>query len=83
MTENQKIRQIMHEVYNIWWKRYRDLSAAELTDLVMERAVGEAGELIIRFRHPLCEAIVMQLLQELDDRWVNLQNVETKFKEAL
>ena len=68
MTENQKIRQIMHEVHNVWWKRYRDLSAAELTDPVMEHAVGEAGELIIRHRHPLCETIVLQLLAELDAR---------------
>lgn len=77
MTENYQIRRIFHEVHNIWWKRYKDLSATELTDPVMERAVGEAGELIIRYRHPLCEGMVMQLLQELDDRCEqNLQNIE-------
>lgn len=68
MTENYKIRQIFHEVYNIWWRRYRNLYGEELTEEVMDRIVSEAGELIIRHQHPLCKAIVFQLLDELEQR---------------
>lgn len=68
MTDNDIIKEIFHQVYNIWWLKYRRLDHAAL-DRAMEQAVKEAGEIMVRYKlHPVCSGLIYPLLDELDHR---------------
>lgn len=65
--DNSYVKEIFNQSYNGFWRRYKDMTGAELIN-VSEQLVEDAGKIMTDHNNSMCQTIMQVLLDELDAR---------------
>ena len=60
---HEEVRQIFNETYNVFYKRWKDISNPADWDRLMQ----EAHELNQKYPYPLCRRILLELVEIIED----------------
>lgn len=65
----EEVRSIFHETYNVFYKKWKDISNPE--DWV--NLIQEANELDKKYPYPLCRQILLELVQVIEGEFKTKQ----------
>lgn len=79
--DNAEIKAVFQICHNDFWVKYKNLTREQLTDDVLSQAMQEAGHIMVEHPNRLCLGIMLQLLNELDDRAGMREYMESHVKQ--
>lgn len=67
---HEEIRQIFNDTYNVFYKKWKDISNPD----DWSRLMGEARELNKKYNCELCQSILLNLIKIIEDNYKNKEN---------